>query len=52
MVVVGTTRDVEEGTGEQVLAFRIGRGRKGRKGAGAREVLKKSDRRRGRGGRK
>ena len=38
MVVVGTTRDVEQGTGEQVLAFRIGRGRKGRKGAGAREV--------------
>ena len=41
MVVVRTTRDVEQGTGEQVLAFRIGRGRKGRKGAGARGVLKK-----------
>ena len=24
MVVVGITRDVEQGTGEQVLAFRIG----------------------------
>ena len=24
MVVVGTTHDVEQGTGEQVLAFRIG----------------------------
>ena len=24
MVVVGTTREVEQGTGEQVLAFRIG----------------------------
>ena len=26
MVVVGTTRDVEQGTGEQVLAFQIERG--------------------------
>ena len=31
MVVVGTTRDAEQGTGEQVLAFRIGRGRKSRR---------------------
>ena len=31
MVVVGTTRDAEQGTGEQVLAFRIWRGRKSRR---------------------
>ena len=38
MVVVGTTRDAEQGTGEQVLAFRIGRGRKGRRESKGEEV--------------
>ena len=38
MVVVGTTRDAEQGTGEQVLAFRIRRGRKGRRESKGEEV--------------